>query len=117
MPRPNVPTTRSFNCRWMARSRTAIVGKLLLRCVHLLAAVSGAERPDLGAGERRIGMAWAPAMASTDPRPGRSPTIEDHDRPASVLLSRYGAKSPILWLSNAAYTVSLLCSDATTRLT
>ena len=34
-----------------------------------------------------------------------SPAIDVHVRPRSVLFTRYGEKSPYLWLSNATYTV------------
>ena len=46
MPRPNVPTTRSFIFRWMHRSFTWIVGSPLLRRCHFLPPSSVKNRPN-----------------------------------------------------------------------
>ncbi len=54
MPRPKVPTTRSFSRLWIARSRTAMVGRPPLSCDPLLAAVDGDEEAELGADEEQV---------------------------------------------------------------
>ena len=58
---------------------------------------------------------WSSATPYTVPRFGRSPAIDTHVRPASVLFSRYGAKSPFWWLFTAANTVLASCRDVINR--
>src|SRR5436853_87386 len=75
MPRPKVPTTRSFTCRCTARSRTAMVGRPPLSCVHFLPPSRVTNSPNSVPAKSRSGRTWSSAKASTEPRPGRSPAI------------------------------------------
>jgi hypothetical protein len=52
-----------------------------------------------------------------EPRAGRSPAIDVQVRPASVVRTAYGLKSPFWWFVMTAYAVLASCTDALMRAT
>src|SRR5580693_134282 len=101
----------------MCKSRTAIVGNPFRKRVHFAPPFVVKNNPYSVPTKIKSLSTGSSAIASTGPPSGKSPTIDVHVLPKSVVFSKYGLKSSDLCPSNAAYTVFTSCDEATTRVT